>query len=199
MKKMIIASIVGGIIIFLWQFVSYAGANLHKDAVRYTDKEQNILAFLESQGLPEGGYMLPNTPPGATMDEQQAIWDKMEGNPWVSIQYHKKFEGGMTMNMIRGLISNFIIIYLFCWILMKIPSLNFRTTLIASLGLGMIVFLNSYYANYIWYKNFDIRANLIDSIVAWGLVGLWLGFYLTRKKKDIVQDRSGVKSYEMAS
>ena len=174
MKKMVIASIVGGIIIFLWQFVSYAGANLHQDVVRYTDKEKNILAYLEAQGLQEGGYMLPNSPPDATSEQQQAIWDSMDGKPWVSIQYHKALDGRMVLNMIRGLITDFIIVFLFCWILLKIPSLNFRTTLLASLGIGMIVFLNSYYANYIWYKSFDIKASLIDAVVSWGLVGVWL-------------------------
>ena len=199
MKKMVIASIVGGIIIFLWQFVSYAGANLHQDVVRYTDKEKNILAYLEAQGLQEGGYMLPNSPPDATSEQQQAIWDSMDGKPWVSIQYHKALDGRMVLNMIRGLITDFIIVFLFCWILLKIPSLNFRTTLLASLGIGMIVFLNSYYANYIWYKSFDIKASLIDAVVSWGLVGVWLGFYLTRKKKDVAGERTDVRSYEMAS
>jgi hypothetical protein len=199
MKKMVIASIVGGIIIFLCQFVSYAGANLHKDVQQYTDKEQNILAFLETQGLQEGGYMVPNCPPDVTMEQRESLMAKMDGKPWASIQYHKSLDTSMTMNMVRGLIANFIILFLFCWLLMKIPALNFRTALLASLGIGMIVFLNSYYTNYIWYKNFDIRASLIDAVVSWGLVGIWLGLYLTRKKKEPVAERTDVKSYEMAS
>ena len=199
MKKMIIASIVGGIIIFLWQFVSYAGANLHEDAQQYTSQEKNILAFLESQGLQEGGYIVPNVPPGASTEQREAYMKDNGGKPWASIQYHKSMDTGMAMNMVRGLLVNFIILYLFCWMLMKIPGLNFRTALLASLGLGLIVFLNSHYTNYIWYKNFDIRASLIDAVVSWGLVGIWLGFYLTRKKKDIVAERTDARSYEMAS
>jgi hypothetical protein len=199
MKKMLIASIVGGIIIFVWQFVSYGAVNLHQDVVRYTDKEKNILAFLESQGLQEGGYMIPNSPPDATSEQQKAVWDSMDGQPWASIQYHKALDGRMTMNMVRGLITNFIIVYLFCWLLMKIPSINFRTALLASLGLGLIVFMNSYYTNFIWYKNFDIKASLIDAVVSWGLVGVWLGFYLPGRKKDVAGERTDVRSYEMAS
>ena len=133
------------------------------------------------------------------MEEKEAWMKSADGKPWASIQYHKSLDTGMGMNMARGLIVNFIILYLFCWILAKIPSLNFRTTLMASLGLGLIVFMNSYYTNYIWYKSFDIKASLLDAIVAWGLVGIWLGFYLNRGKKTLTSERTDVRSYEMAS
>ena len=38
MKKTVIAALVGGLIIFLWQFLSYALINFHKPAQQYTEK-----------------------------------------------------------------------------------------------------------------------------------------------------------------
>ena len=66
MKKTIVAALVGGIIIFIWQFLSFALINFHKPAQNYTDKQDAIMTFLNSQQLPEGGYILPNIPDNTT-------------------------------------------------------------------------------------------------------------------------------------
>lgn len=52
----------------------------------------------------------------------------------------------------------------------------------ASLITGLIVFFNAPYMMNIWYKTFDIMAHLADAIISWGLCGLWLGWYLSRKQ-----------------
>jgi hypothetical protein len=38
-------------------------------------------------------------------------------------------------------------------------------------------------AAHIWYPMFDIRAYLIDAVVSWGLVGIWLGWWMNRRTK----------------
>jgi hypothetical protein len=199
MKKIIIASLVGAIILFFWQFFSYAAMNFHKDDQAYTEKDKAIMSFLASQGLEEGGYILPNIPPGSSEEARESYMQTAAGQPWAKLQYHKAMDTGMGMNMTRGFISDFVILILFCWILNQVAILNFRKTLLAALAVGLIVFLNSYYINYIWFKDFDIKAKLMDSVVSWGLVGLWLGLYFTRNKKMPAVERTEVKSYEMAS
>ena len=72
MKKTIVAAIVGGIIIFIWQFLSFALINFHKPAQNYTDKQDAIMNFLNSQQLPEGGYFLPNIPDNSTISPKRA-------------------------------------------------------------------------------------------------------------------------------
>ena len=55
MKKSLIGAIVGGIIIFIWQFLSWTLINLHKPAQQYTEKQEAVMAVLNSN-LEEGGY-----------------------------------------------------------------------------------------------------------------------------------------------
>ena len=180
MKKVLIGSIIGGLIIFIWQFLSFALINFHKPVQAFTDKDKAILAFLNDQGLKEGGYILPGMPEGATMDEHQNAMKEAEGKPWASIQYHEKWENNMVMNMIRGLLVDIIMVALFCWILRRLNVLSFNNIVIASLITGLIVFLNAHYTNFIWYQTFDIWAHLLDAVVSWGLTGLWLAWWLRR-------------------
>jgi len=63
MKKATIGSMVGALIIFLWQYLSFALINFHKPAQQYTDKQDAIMSFLDRQGLKDGGYFMPNIPP----------------------------------------------------------------------------------------------------------------------------------------
>jgi TM2 domain-containing membrane protein YozV len=69
MKKTIIGAIVGGIIIFLWQFLSWGVLNLHEAQQKYTPKQDSILAYLGTQFTEDGAYLMPTFAPGTSRDE----------------------------------------------------------------------------------------------------------------------------------
>ncbi len=180
MKKILIGALVGGIILFIWQSLSFMMINLHAKAFQYTPKQTEIMNFLNNTLTEEGSYLLPHSPETATMDEAMAAMDAAKGKPWASITYHKAMDGNMTMNMVRALAVDFIAVALLCWILVRINLPTFTTILLGSVFTGLIVFLNAPYLQFIWYKSFDIWAHLADAVVGWGLVGLWLGYWLRR-------------------
>lgn len=201
MKKTIIGSLVGAIIIFLWQFLSFAAVNLHKPAQQYTDKQDAIMSFLNSQGLPEGGYFMPGLPETATSSEMEAAMKANDGKPWARIEYHNKAENNtnaMIMNMVRGLLVNIVIVFLFCWLVGKIANPGFGTILAGALAVGLISFLNQPYTLFIWYKSFDIWATFLDAIVMWGLAGIWLAWWLRRGKPELSAVRIGEREKELA-
>ena len=76
MKKLIIGSIVGGIIIFLWQFISWAALNLHHASQEYTPKQDSILSYLNTQFSEDGAYLLPNYLPGTSREEMEKQMEK---------------------------------------------------------------------------------------------------------------------------
>jgi len=199
MKKTLVASIVGGIIIFIWQFLSFALINFHKPAQNYTDKQDAIMNFLNTQQLPEGGYFLPNIPDNSTSAQREQAMKEAEGKPWAIVQYHHTLKNNMVMNMIRGLLVNIIIVFLFCWLLKKMAAPRFNTIVLSALAIGLIVFLNAPYTGAIWYESFDTWAHLADAIVSWGIVGLWLAWWLGRKTMHKEVSKTREPSVEMAT
>jgi hypothetical protein len=180
MKRTIIGAIVGGILIFLWQFLSWGIGNFHQKAYQYTPKQDSVLAYLGAN-LQEGGYILPTSPPNASNDEMERDMKHMEGKPWASVQYHKSFDMNMAVTIPRQLIVDILTVWLFIWLIGKFKIRTFAGVFFSSLAIGLIVFLNQPYTGSIWYKWFDVMAHLGDAMASWGLVGLWLGWLNNRK------------------
>lgn len=178
MKKIAIGSLVGGVILFLWQFLSWALLDLHRPMQEHTPKQGEILEYLDKT-LEEGFYYLPTLPKGATPEEYESLMQASEGKPWAQIYYHKSLNTAMGMNMVRGLLSDIIAVALLCWILLKMGNASFQTIVISSFAVGIITFLTVVYTNHIWFET-KVFSDLLDAIVQWGLTGLWLGWWLRR-------------------
>ena len=182
MKKLLIGALVGGIILFIWQFLSWTALHLHNNAYQYTDKQDAILSTLGSQIEKDGQYMIPSLPPNATQEQHEAFMKTQAGKPWALVQYQQSQDMNMGANMIRGLIVDMLIIGFFCALISRMNALNFTAIFISSLFVGLIVFFNVPYTNHIWFKGFDLMAYFIDCLVSWGLAGIWLGWFYGKKK-----------------
>lgn len=182
MKKGIIGGIVGGIIIFLWQFLSWTALDLHRAAQQYTPKQDSILSYLNSQFSEDGSYFLPNCPPGTSHEEMEKTMKAGEGKPWAQVSYHKSMDISMTPSIIRALVVDILIGWLLCWILLQIQPLTLGKVFTVTLVTGIIVFLNAPYTMHIWYKTADVKAHLIDAVASWGLCGIWLGVWLRKRE-----------------
>lgn len=177
---MVIGSLVGGILIFIWQTLSWTMLNLHHAGQEHTPKQDSIMAYLNSQFTEDGSYLLPAFPSETSNEERQKGMEAAKGKPWMQIQYHKAMNMNMGANIFRGLVIDIIMVAFACWILMKISPTGFSRIFIACVLLGLIVFINSPYTIHIWYQKADINAHLADALVSWSLCGTWLGWWLTR-------------------
>ena len=81
--------------------------------------------------------------------------------------------------MFRGLVADILAGFLLCWILLKFAALDLKTSLLVSLAVGFIGYLAISYTNAIWFE-LKTLPDLIDALVSWSLVGLWLGWWLKR-------------------
>jgi len=87
MKKSLLFALIGGIILFVWQFISFAMPNFHKTAMEYTPSQDEVLAAIKESGLKEGMYMLGQPDPELTNEEYNAAMEKYEGKPWAILNY----------------------------------------------------------------------------------------------------------------
>ena len=177
MKNQLIGALVAGLILFIWQFISYGPGQLHASQMQHTPNQDAVLEAL-SANLEDGGqYFIPNLPPSATGDDQNAYMQERIGKPWATVSYHASLQDTFGSNLIRGFIIDFLAAFLLCWLFGKMSNLDMKTCLMVSVAVGLIGYLTINYLDAIWFKGNSIP-DLIDAVVGWGLVGAWLGWWL---------------------
>ncbi len=187
MKKSIIGAVVGGLLFFICQSLSWTVLDLHRPTQDYTPSQDTIMKVLNSTLTKDGGYLLPTVPAGSSSEEMMKNGAANMGKPWASIQYHTKFATDMNKmytNMARGVIVTMLMLWFVCWIVGKFAKPSFSNVFLTCLFIGLIVYINIPYNAFIWYDIFDVRAYLYDALLGWGVSGIWLGWWMSRKAKS---------------
>ena len=172
MKKLILFSLIGAVILFAWQFLSFAMPNLHKASMEYTPLQDEVLAVLESSGLQEGMYMLGQPDPKLPRDEYNQGMEGYKGKPWAILNYQAENNDKMAMNMIRGFLVCLVISALFFWVIRQQKDPTLLKRVLTGLAIGLVGFFFVPYTNFIWFREPDIWAYLADGIVPWAILGL---------------------------
>ncbi len=178
MKRTLIASLVGGIIFFVCQALSWTVINLHRPMQNYTPNQTAILDYL-SKNLEEGFYYLPTYPDDASPAVIESTMNEALGKPWAQIYYHKSSPTNMAPVMARSLLIDILIVFILVFIFSKMNFPSFQTILLSSLAIGFMSYLSTSYTNSIWFQT-KSQPDLIESLAIWGIVGSWLGWFLRR-------------------
>ncbi len=173
MKKHILFSLIGAVVIFVWQFLAHAFPNFHSASSQYTPYQDEILQKLEAINLDEGMYHLGQPDPSLSQDEIQKEWDKKYmDKPWATLNYRHKMDMNMAMPMIRSLLVDIVIAWFLFWIFLQQKEPNLKNRVLTSVFIGLIAFLFLPYTEFIWYKEPGIFAYLADAVVPWLILGL---------------------------
>ncbi len=178
MKKLGIGSIVGALILFIWQFLSWSILDIHRPNQSYTPKQAEVLKYLD-ENLPEGNYYMPTYPKGTSQEEAGKMMTDALGKPWAQVYMHKAMNMNMGANMGRGVFVNIIALLILIWMLMKMGKTSFLDIILCCVGVGLIGYLTITYTYSIWYLTHTL-GDLLDAFVSWGLVGAWLGWWLNK-------------------
>ena len=68
-RKILIASLLGTLAMFLWTFVAHMALPLGEAGIKQIDNEETLLASMQSVLPGHGIYLFPNMPPGMTQEQ----------------------------------------------------------------------------------------------------------------------------------
>jgi len=171
MKRRILFSLIGMVIIFGWQFLSYAMPAFHYKAQTFTPAQADILDKLKEIGLNDGMYLLGQPDPSLSRAEQEAMMSSLDGQPWAVLNYHQRNSYDMLMPMLTNLLLSLVISFVLFWLYLQQKNPTLLNRLLISLAVGMIGFLFVPLTRYIWYWEPDIWAHLLDATIPWLILG----------------------------
>ena len=185
MKKWLVGSLVGAILLFAWQFVSWAGANLHAKEFKHVSSQEQLMTAISSGITEDGQYLLPQAAPTATAEEKQKQMEQLNGKPVATIIYKASYNTDMVTPIIRSFAVDFVLVLLMIFLIGRTNALSLGNVWMCSLAIGFIAWLWYPYTEHIWFqKPIEIVTGaLMDWFVGYSLVGLWLGFWLPRTNK----------------
>ena len=103
MKKQLLFSFVGALVLFFWQFVSWGiENNLHIDQQQYTDKQEVLLEAIAETGLEPGMYAL-GKPAGMTEEDMRYWEETFRGKPWGVLNYQARLTQTWVRTYSEGL------------------------------------------------------------------------------------------------
>jgi lipopolysaccharide export LptBFGC system permease protein LptF len=183
MKKFIIGSLVGAVLLFAWQSLSWTVFHFHEKAYQYTSSQDTLLSQIGNNLKEEGQYIVPTLPAGSDYKSMQEFDKNMQGKPWAVVAYHKAYKSDMVMQVARGFLVCLFCVMMCCVIIGRLGSKRFGSIFATTLYLGIICFLFVWYNGHIWmYTGWEVlKPELLDDLVGWGLTGLWLGWWYSRK------------------
>jgi len=185
MKRFLIGALIGAILVFGWQTISHLLFHYHDDGLRQAPNQEKIISTLSGLFTEEGQYLIPRSSPNASQEDMAKFGETMKGKPWAIVTYHTSYNNDMGLAIVRSFVTAFICVLLFIAILGRNPG-GFSSVFLKGIGIGALMFLFVWYNSDIWFQTpwQFIKGELIDLLVAWGLCGLWLGWWLNRRTAE---------------
>jgi ABC-type multidrug transport system fused ATPase/permease subunit len=187
MKRLVIASLVGTIILYIYLALVHTLLPIHKGDYRYTSAQDSILQVLKTGITEDGMYFLPNTPPGAESGEEEKRMEEMTGKPWALVMYHSAFDFS-SIAFLMSFIYNLLTVIIICIALAAASNklISFGQRLWFVMLFPLFVIFGNIMLMYNWesFPMHYLSGQIGDVIVGYFFVGLWLAWYYARLEKN---------------
>jgi hypothetical protein len=185
MSRLLFASVLAGIAVFLWGFISHAVSPLGEAGLRSLPDEAHLLDTMRAT-IPERGlYFFPGVEDlGKMTEDQQRAWvDKMKAGPNGLLLFDPSGHEPLSMRQLVIELINDILVALVLAILLGFTSLNLwgRVGFGAAAGLMGWLAISVPYWNWYQFPWAFIVAEGFSQVVAWALAALVLSIVVRRR------------------
>jgi hypothetical protein len=187
--RIFFAGILGGIIMFIWNFVAHDLLPLGEMGVRLIPNEDAVTSVLQTKlGDTSGFYVFPSggLTPGATREQKEAAMKKAEeqmaaGAGGVLIYRPKRifnFPKRLGIEFATEMIESLLAVFLLAQT--RITSFGGKVGFILTAGILAAIATNVPYANWYGFPKTFTLAQMIMTVVSFLLVGIVAGLLLKR-------------------
>lgn len=177
MKRMLIGGLIGGVIVFVWSFISHMFLPIGTAGFSTMQQNEQVIVETLKANIPEKGlYFIPGVDPTADMasDEYKAWEEKYKAGPRGFLIYDPKGANPMAIgklitelitNLIAGIIAAFLLFRLIGTFWPRVSSVTL---------LGLFAWISISVSYWTWY-NFPgsfIIAEGVDQVIGWLFAGL---------------------------
>jgi hypothetical protein len=176
-KKLILSTLLGGVISFAWGFVSWDLIQWHP-ILSFTNDDA-AAAVIRANAPKAGIYLMPGEQPaanGADKKAQQAVMmERLKTGPVVFASIEPQgMTTSMTMFYVNGALINFAGAFFISWLLLIIPGTTYVKRLWLTILVAFIAGVLVGLPNWAWWgfsTGYTVTV-FVDLVAGWGLAGL---------------------------
>lgn len=192
MKKLVVASFVGAVIIFMWNALSWMALPVHLDTFKFAPNQDSVLSLLDASGIESGAYSFPMADnrnieafDSKYKEQCEKVFLESIGKPSAMVFFTKSTSGDMMSSFLLGFLYVFVLAFSVTLILIlasnKLHTFGGRFWLVMLIAMLFAIQGPLTDHNWMQFPWHYVRGALVDIIASWGLCGLWLSWYLGRK------------------
>ena len=178
MKRILIAGIVGGIIVFLWGAFSHMVLQVGDAGLKVLPNEDAAVAALRASAREDGVYFLPGADMSKEMSpEEEAAWNqKFSAGPVGLLILHYPAAGESPMGaskLLTEVATSVLAALILAWLASKVGGSVLRRTTYA-VAIALFGWLSISVPHWNWYhfsSGFTLAEGL-DQVAGWFLAGL---------------------------
>ena len=181
--KIIVSALVGGILIFVWQSLSWAALDLHGDAMASSPEGQVEILDKMAVHLDDQLYYLSHADPDA---DYETFNEQAKGKPVAMVRFMPSYENNMTPLMVRGLVYAILVALVVSLILARSRANGFLGRWLTVMGFALVLILLDTLGDMNWW--YDpmswVRPEIIDYLAMFGLSGLFMAWWMGRGQRS---------------
>ena len=187
MKKVLLAGVVGGIILFIWGALAWTVLPLHSNSIFTMANEDSVVAVMKSAMNNHAVYMFPGRPLVMSDKAAEDAWTKKFAQGPIGMVIYNPAGSSpmMPLEMALGLVDAILTCMLAAWLLSR--STAARSGYFARVAycgmLGLFISLAVHVLNWNWMGYpLDYTTGLIaDTMVGWVLAGAAIAIVVKAK------------------
>lgn len=184
MGRIILATIIGAVLLFAWNFVSWMVVKLHDGSMRSLEAEPLVVEMLRSADVEPGAYYFPAPP--EDMKDQAAMDDftaRHRQGPLGMLIVSAGTEPMEPMMFVTGFALNVISVLIAALLLASagIRHASGRVLFVAALGVLVTVVSDLSYWNWMRFPSDHSLAMVADNVIGWIFVGIALAALIRPK------------------
>ena len=180
MKSLVLGTILGGLVAFVWSSISWELIGWHEKTLVRFQNEDEVSAVIASHAPVDGTYLLPAGPStdGMAPDQKKAVqaatMEKMQKGPIMFATVRRGGFGSFTRGMIVQLLSLMAAACLLTWLLQQTSGLSYARSVafLAIGGLSASVIIDLPNWNWWGFSGAYTAVSLVDSMITWLIAGL---------------------------
>ena len=183
MKKRTLSIILGTLILFIWNAISWMVLPFHSNTLKNIPESALDARLLQEQLVEDGVYHYPGLP--ESPDQMSSIVDKLKEGPRITLMVYKQGSTELFDPKSFGLnlLFNILSVVILLSVVNKLNDKSLGKIIATTLSIGLIIAFMSDFPQMNWYM-FPLEytlTNVFDYLVSFGLIGLLFGFYTYRK------------------